>query len=139
MTLALVVILPASVAVALLLIAAPAVAQAAVGCFILTALWLIFWLWLHFYFTVAAIVEGAQGAIRAPLASLRLVRRHFWSAVGFILLCVLLNTGFQVVWSLMAGNAAGRLLGIAGNAALGTGLAAAMILFFRERWEAMTA
>jgi hypothetical protein len=72
------------------------------------------------------------------LTSVALVRTNFWPAVSLIGLILVIDTGLPIVWRELSGRPAG--LGVWGlaasivaNAYVGTGLAAASMLFYRDR------
>jgi hypothetical protein len=98
-------------------------------------LWLIFWLLVHLYFTLAAMMLANQGLLAAPLLSMRLVRHDFRSAMTLIGLSMLLSWGFQLVWSWLAPVELGLIISIFASAALGTAITMAMMLFFTQRYE----
>ncbi|MDQ4075177.1 MAG: hypothetical protein M3220_02900 [Chloroflexota bacterium] len=128
------VLVPLSVAVALVTFLLPGVGQFLASLVTLGAMWLVLWLGIHFYFTAGAIVLDDAGIIQSLGNSVRIVRRFFWSAFGFVLLSTLLSTGFQLIWSPMsAASPAGYATSIIGNAALGTAIVAAMFIFYKDR------
>ncbi len=105
---------------------------------LLFAIWWIVWIGVQLYFTIAALIMEGQGVIAAPNASATLLRRHpdnpHWrSGYGFIFISVILSWGFAFIWQSLMPNPVGRLVGIIGNAALGTGITAAMMLFYYQR------
>lgn len=124
---------PLSFVLAVIMLLLPGVGACLYSIAIVLILWLLFWLAIHLYFTVAAVIVADQSLLQAPWLSIRLVRRFFRSGLGFILICTLLTWGFQVVWNGFSSEI-GRLVSIIGNAALGTAIAAAMMIFFGERY-----
>jgi len=116
----------------------PGIAVAALTLLLLFAVWWAVWIGVQLYFTIASLVMGGQGIVAAPSASAFLLRRHpdnpHWrSGYGFIFLTVILSWGFAFIWQSLMATSMGRLVGIIGNAALGTGIAAAMMLFYSQR------
>lgn len=127
-------LLPLSFVMALLTLLLPGLGELLTSLLVMGSLWAVLWLSVYLYFTVAALVMEDAGVVRAPWASLNLIRRYFWSALGFILLSLILNAGFQLIWLRLDGSLWGRGIGILGNATLGTALVAAMFIFFKERY-----
>lgn len=123
---------PLSFVIALITLIAPGVGSLLSSVVVIGSLWALLWLCVHLYFTPAALVAG-QGLWQAPLLSVTLVRRFFMSSLGFIGLCTLLTWGFQLIWAALGSSAVGRVVGIVGNAALGSALTAAMFIFFMQR------
>ena len=59
------------------------------------------------------------GPIRAVLMSIRVVHRHFFSTIGLLLLSLVIVSGLQIVWHMLAGNSIGTVIAIAGSAYVG--------------------
>lgn len=103
---------------------------------LLAAIWSItvFWVLIFLFFTVDAIVINDVGPLRAAWNSFNVVRLNFWSAVGLILLINILTAGLSLIWQRLTVNSVGALVGIAGNAFVGTSLVAAALIFYRDRY-----
>lgn len=127
------VMLPLSFVVALITLFAPGIGAALGSLLTIGATWLTLWVGMHFYFTAGALVLDGAGILQALGNSGRIVRTFFWSAFGFIVLSTLLSAGFQLIWLQLSETSAGRATSIVGNAALGTAIAAAMFIFYRDR------
>ncbi len=95
----------------------------------LALVWLVFYL----FFALAAVILSDAGPLRAALTSVEVVRANFWPAVAFIGLSLVIDTGLPIVWRALAGQLWGLMAGMVGNAYVGTGLAAASMLFYRDR------
>lgn len=105
---------------------------------LLFGMWWAVWIGVQLYFTIAALIIGRHGIVGAPNESAYLLRRHpdnrYWrSGYGFIFITVILSWGFAFIWQSLTGTPVGRLISIVGNAALGTGITAAMMLFYIQR------
>ncbi|HWQ13243.1 MAG TPA: hypothetical protein VNL77_10605 [Roseiflexaceae bacterium] len=95
---------------------------------------LIFWAWIYIGFTNEAIVMGGQGPLQAIRASFNLVRHNFWGTLGFLgLSAFVIPLGLGVVWQMIAGSPVGLAAAAVGSAYIGCGLAAARMVFYRER------
>jgi hypothetical protein len=60
------------------------------------------------------------------------VQRHRLSAVALLLSVVVINLGLGAIWHLPPSQSWMRLLAIAGNAFISTGLAAATFVYYQE-------
>jgi len=76
------------------------------------------------------------GILRSVWSSLNIVHRNILSAFGFIILTVVIEMGLLYIWRGLDVNAAGALIGIVGNAYIGTGLVMASFIFYRDRFVA---
>lgn len=100
--------------------------------------WLVtgFWLYLYTGFAIEAIVLGNAKPLHAMSISLRIVRANFLATLGLIVLSFFIVAGLQIVWRMLATSALG-ILGmvgaIGGSAYIGSGLAVARMVFYRER------
>jgi len=112
----------------------------AVGTFMSTVvglglLWLGVWIAIHLFFVADAVILGESGPFRAIWNSFQIVVRNFWSAIGLIVLINVVGEGLFLVWSRLAVNTVGTIVGIVGNAYVGAGLAAASLIFYRDRYN----
>jgi hypothetical protein len=91
------------------------------------------WMWFHLFFVPHAIVVSESGLLRAVWNSLVIVGRNFWSTLALVILMKLIKAGFTAIWNTVSVNAPLTAVSIAGNAFIGTGLAAASLIFYRDR------
>jgi hypothetical protein len=98
-------------------------------------IWLGLWVFLSLFFVTNAIVLDDVNAAVAVWRSVNVVVRNFWATVGLWLLTELIMVGFSLIWQRLGAWPAGALAGIVGNAYLGTGLAAASVIFYRDRYH----
>ncbi len=132
MTLALIlaVYAPASIFASLLALVAPALGLGLASFLGLTTLVL----FLFLYFVTPAIILDDLGVWAAVARSLHLVRRSFWSVLGF---AVLINVIFAGMGLLLARVATyepfGTLAAIFLDAYVGVGLSMALLVFYRTR------
>jgi hypothetical protein len=96
---------------------------------------LAFFIWLLFtaYFSFAAVIVSGVGPLRALLTSLFIVQRSFWAAIGLYLLARLILAGMNVIWQMLSTYQVGLVVAMAGSAYLSCGLAAAHLIFYRDR------
>ncbi len=93
-----------------------------------------FWAWIYIGFANEAIVIGEQGPLGAIRASFNLVRHNFWSTLGFLALSAfIIPLGMGIVWQSISGTTFGLVASAIGSAYIGCGLAAARMIFYRER------
>ena len=129
LTLGVVVMGPLSLTTALVTLINPGMGSLMVGLVWVFSLWIA----LHLFFTIDALVLEQITPLRAMWNSFNVVRRNFWSALGLILLMTILGRGLALVWEALSVNPAGVLVGITGNALVGTGLVAASLAFYQDR------
>ncbi len=93
------------------------------------------WLYLSLYtgYAVEAIIISEVGPYQALVNSVTMVHRYFLSALGLWLLSVLIQVGLGIVWEQVSYSLLGLLAAIVGSAYVGSGLAAARFVFYRDR------
>jgi hypothetical protein len=91
-----------------------------------------FWALLHLFFCIHAILVEGMGIKEAITRSAVVVQRHRLSAVALLLSVVVINLGLGAIWHLPPSQSWMRLLAIAGNAFISTGLAAATFVYYQE-------
>jgi hypothetical protein len=126
---------PLMMIIFLLEMASPALSRFA----LLGAGGLILWLLFHLFFVPHAIIVSESGLLRAVWNSLIIVGRNFWSVLILIITMNLISAGFTAIWDRISVNGLLTMVSIAGNAFIGTGLAAATLIFYRDRLEQWTA
>jgi len=95
---------------------------------------LLVWIWFYLFFAIDAIVISDAGPLSAIWNSINVVRRNFWSSLGLFILINVIGLGLSFVWRALGANPWGLALGIVGNAYVGSGLAAASLIFYRDRY-----
>lgn len=92
--------------------------------------------WVSFYciFLVAALAMGEVSIWRAIWSSFNVVLRNFWPTLGLFALINLIGGGLAILWQQLSRGSWLTLVGIVGNAYVGTGLVAASLLFYRDRY-----
>jgi hypothetical protein len=88
---------------------------------------------VYLFFVIDAIIVSGVGPVQAIRYSVAVVRNNFWSSIGLILLTVVISLGLPEVFKLFAGVAIGLPVAILANAYINTGLAAASMIFYRDR------
>ena len=120
---------PVLILVAVLNLISPALAEA------VTLLWAIGLVWVNIYlfFVHPAMFVSDIGPVEAVKASVGLVRRNFWPAMGLILLFYLISFGMSIIWNALMAGWAGVLLAVAGNAVVASGLILGTMVFYKDR------
>jgi len=103
------------------------------GLVVYVVLALILFALLFLYFTPQALLLSWVPPLRAVHYSVQVVRHSFWSSVGFVLLVWLVRAGTGSLWQYLSAHPLGMLASIMANAYITTGLAAASLIFYRER------
>ncbi|MEA3337553.1 MAG: hypothetical protein U9R25_16780 [Chloroflexota bacterium] len=94
-----------------------------------------FWVYLMLYFVAAALVTDGVGLPQALWQSIIVVSKDLWSTLGLVVLVSVILLGFGFIWQRLAVfSPIGVLIGIAGNALLLTGLTAARLIFYQDRY-----
>lgn len=93
----------------------------------------------YLYFVTAALVLDDLALPAAVAQSFRLVRDNFWATLGFLILTSVIAVGFALLFQQFSTLATWVLLpAILANAFIGTGLAMALLVFYRTRILAAT-
>ena len=100
----------------------------------LFALWFGVWLVIYLYFVIDAIVLDRVNILKAIWHSVNVVLRNFWPTFGLIVLVWVINAGMTLIWQQFAFASWGVLIGIVANAFVGSGLIAASLIFYNERF-----
>ena len=87
----------------------------------------------YLFFVDDAIFVTLGSPFRAVWYSVRVVWRHFWQAVGFILVVNLILVGTPLVWRLLLEYPVVFVGAMAGHAYIAGGLTAAGMLFLKQR------
>jgi hypothetical protein len=70
---------------------------------------------------------------RAVTTSIMIVRANFAPTAGLVLIAIAVSVGMGLIWEALAADSWLRLIAIAGNAIVGTGLIVASLLFYENR------
>jgi len=113
------------------------------GSFLLGLAWVIgIWTAIYLFFALAAIFVSEVGPLQAIWHSFNIVRFNLWATLRLIIVVSVIGLGMPLLWEMVVGNPWGVLAGIGGNAYIGTGLSAASLIFYRDRyadWQAQLA
>lgn len=133
--LALAFLFTASLFLSLAALVLPALATLLVSLGALLTSWLVLWAYFMLYFVVAAMAWDGVSPSQAVWRSVNVVGRNFWGTLGLVLLTALILAGFRLIWQQVASlGPAAVVVSIMGNAFLLTGLAAARLAFYRDRY-----
>jgi hypothetical protein len=103
-----------------------------------TLLWLFLlfpatWAWVHFFFSIHALVIDDAGPLEAMRSSYQVVQHHFWQSLRFMSASLLISTGLSFALRELATSLPGALLAILLNAVIASGMIVAAMLFYRDR------
>ncbi|MEZ4771365.1 MAG: hypothetical protein R2844_23475 [Caldilineales bacterium] len=132
-----VVLFVVSLALTPIMIITPQLAAALATLVALVIIWAGLWIYLVLYFVVAALVLDGTGLVDSLRRSFFVVTRNFWSSLGLVIVTAVILTGFGLIWQRVAVlSPVGIAVAIGGNAVLLTGLTAARLVFYRDRYAA---
>jgi hypothetical protein len=88
----------------------------------------------YLYFVTVGLVLDNLTVRAAVMRSIVLVRHNFWTTLGFFLLTNLISVGITLLLrEIVAAGTIGVAIGALTNAFIGTGLAMALLIFYRTR------
>ena len=99
---------------------------------------IILWTLLYMAFAVPAIFVSGANPVQAVWNSITVFRFNSWSAIGLVFLTYLIQMGFSLVWPMFFDTPWGTVLNVIANAFLGSGLIAATMLFYHDRFTWLT-
>jgi len=115
------------------LLGAAALTQVVMG-LLMYAMWLlVLWITFYLFFVPQAVTLAEAPPLTALKQSFIIVRTFFWRALVLFVLVNIISTGLGYLWALLMTNMVGTVAAILANAFVGTGLVAAMFIFFRDR------
>jgi len=85
---------------------------------------------VHLFLAEEAIFVAGVGPVEAIKESFNIVHRNFWSVLGIFLLVNVIVQGTSIIWGFFPSNSLGLVIGVLGNAFIGTGLAAAIMVYY---------
>ena len=127
-------VLPVSVLSALLAFISQSLAFLAIGLFSLVAFWVIILVMIYLVFCVDSMLINDAGIRVAMRNSVVIVRRNFWPTIGLIVLVNVIGAGLSLVWQRLTFAPWAVVVGILGNAYVGSGLVASVLVFYRDRY-----
>lgn len=126
---------PFSMAIVMAMWLGPTIGTALIGVVSIVLIWLGLWLFLALFFVGNAVVLDDVNVATAVWRSVNVVGRNLWATIGLWLLTELITVGFSFIWQRLSTWPLGALASIVGNAYLGTGLVAASLIFYRDRYR----
>lgn len=92
------------------------------------------WVALYLFFANDAIFVTRSGPLGAVRNSISVVRRNFWPSLGIFGIINVILWGTPLAWRLVMGHPLGIVASIVGNAYIATGLTAASMIYYRQRY-----
>ncbi|GAB4505445.1 MAG: hypothetical protein Fur0043_24400 [Anaerolineales bacterium] len=120
--------IPLSMALAVLLLISPALAQGLVLIVGLLSMWLV----VPLFFTPHGIFLRQENMLTSIYTSLRMARFTLPTSSLFVLTVFLIAYGLDYLWNIPAANSWMALVGIAGHAFITTSLLAASFIYYRD-------
>jgi hypothetical protein len=98
------------------------------------------WALVYLFFTTEAMFVSRVPPLVAARQSIQVVRRNFWSTIGFILLILVIYVGLLILWKELATSlrVPGAAAAMLGHIYISSGLAAACMTYYKERFEQIT-
>jgi hypothetical protein len=125
---------------AMLVLGIAAVFSANLASFFTGLAWLaVMWVAVYMFFVVQSVSLGQAGVFRSMWNSVNVVRWNLGSALGLVVVVNLMQRGLPMIWEMFATDAWALPVSIVGNAYIGTGLMAACMIFYGQRfalWQA---
>jgi hypothetical protein len=113
-------------------------ANSSLAGFLMSFLWVaLVWIQFYLFFLVDAMVISDVGPLKAMRNSVAVVRYNLGPSLRLIALVWIITLGMPVVWSTLAENPLGIVPSILGNAYIAAGLAAASMIYYRDRFAAI--
>ena len=94
---------------------------------------LMVWSGLYLAFALPAIFVSGSNPIQAILNSIMVFRFSAGSAGGLVVLTYVIQMGFSVIWQQLLSGPGGIVFNVIANAFIGSGLMAALMLFYQDR------
>jgi len=124
------------VAASVLTVLSPQLGGIVLSIFTLVALWFGVYASFILFFGVRALVLDDVGVVRAIWSGFNVAHRNTLSALVFVVLINVIQTGLMYIWRLLDGRDLGVLAGMLGNAFVSTGLVMASFIYYRDRFVA---
>ncbi len=105
---------------------------------LIAGMMLVLWAVLYMAFALPAVFVSGSNALQAIWNSVTVFRYNSWSAMGLVFLIYLIQMGFSLVWQQLLVSAWAAVFNVVANAFLGTGLVAAAMLFYHDRFTWLT-
>ncbi len=126
---------------AMLVLGVAAVFSTNLASFFTGLAWLVvMWVAVYMFFVVQSVSLGQAGVFRSMWNSVNVVRWNLGSALGLVVVINLMQRGLPMIWDMFATDAWALPVSIVGNAYIGTGLMAASMIFYGQRfalWQAV--
>lgn len=127
--------LPLSLISALFALVSQGLAVMMIGVFTLFAFSVAAIVMLYLYYSIGAMLINNAGILAAVRNSIVVVRQNLWSTIGLILLTMIIGTGLSLIWQQLTFASWGVIVGILGNAYIGSSLMAAVLVFYLDRYN----
>jgi hypothetical protein len=130
----LVLILPVSIFLTLLHLVSQGFAIMLLGALSLMVFWGSIIVMVYLFYFIDDLVLNENGLLQSVWNSMIMVRRNLWPTLGIILLTNVLGAGLMLIWQRLAFASWGMVIAILGNSYVGSGLVAAVMIFYMDRY-----
>lgn len=131
----LVLVLPVSIFLTLVALVSQGVAIMLLGMFSLMVFWGSIMVMVYLFYVIYDLLINETGLLQSVWNSVMMVRRNLWPTLGLILLTNVLSAGLMLVWQRLTFASWGMAIAILGNAFIGSGLVAAIMVFYMDRYR----
>jgi len=131
----LVLILPISIFLTLVAFVSQGFAIMLLGAFSLMVFWGSIIVMVYLFYFIDDLVINENGLLQSVWNSMIMVRRNLWPTLGIILLTNVLGAGLMLIWQRLVFASWGMVIAILGNAFVGSGLVAAVMIFYMDRYR----
>ncbi|MCL4394829.1 MAG: hypothetical protein M1482_08540 [Chloroflexi bacterium] len=105
---------------------------------VILGIMLVLWAILYLAFALPAVFVSGSNPVQAAWNSVTVFRYNSWSAMGLVFLIFLIQSGFSLIWQQLPRGTLVDTFNVLANAFLGSGLVAAAMLFYHDRFTWLT-
>ena len=131
----LVLILPVSICLTLIALISQGLAMMLLGLLSMMVFWGSILVMIYLFYAIDAMFINESGLFQSLWNSMVMVRRNLWPTLGLILLTNVINAGLMLIWQRLTFAPWGTLIAILANAFVGSGLVAAIMIFYKDRYQ----
>ena len=131
----LVLILPVSIFLTLIAFISQGLAMMLLGLLSMMVFWGSILVMIYLFYAIDAMFINESGLFQSVWNSMVMVRRNLWPTLGLILLTNVISAGLMLIWQRLTFAPWGTIIAILGNAFVGSGLVAAIMIFYKDRYE----
>ena len=131
----LVLILPVSIFLTLVAFISQGLAMMLLGLLSMMVFWGSILVMIYLFYAIDAMFINESGLFQSVWNSMVMVRRNLWPTLGLILLTNVISAGLMLIWQRLTFASWGTVIAILSNAFIGSGLVAAIMIFYKDRYQ----